>query len=142
MLLAHIFAIISAANGQPIPDDVAALVIAHETSREPKNMVFCAEVAGSDPSAAVLTLLGKSKLAFVPGSACQQGDVRHGTYLKASGQRALIVNAEWFHVTSNSEAEAHVTTYFDGLWSSAVTLVLRQVNGRWAIIGSKDSFVS
>ena len=142
MLLASLLAIVFAANGQPIPNDVAALAIAHEASKEPKDMIFCAEVAGDDPPAVVLTQLTKSKLAFVPGSACQHGDVRHGTHVIASGQRAMIVNVEWFRPTSSTDAEAHVSSYFDGLWSTAETLLLRQENGRWAIVGSKDGYIS
>lgn len=96
--------------------------------------VACLSIDGKDAPGPLVESLSRPGLAVVPGSHCVRvASEGSGSYARASGSPALLVEIEGFRVTAPGVAEVRFSGYRHRMRATYKTLEVKQVGGQWQI---------
>jgi hypothetical protein len=126
-------------------DEIREAVIRYEVgrlasaARKPDYYFLEVDQTGGDPSAALLArFAGHVPPVEAISSATRTDRVRH----KQNGGRGIVLTIRSIRHVDRDTAEVDAGHYESGLSLEGNTYQLKRRNGRWAVTGSKDYWVS
>lgn len=112
---------------------VARIVFASELGNV-DTPVACLGVDGGDASAATIASLSSAKPTLVPASECVEiADEGRGSYHRASGQPATIVDVAVFRPAAPDQGTIEISDYHHRGWASYKTLEVSRHNDQWQV---------
>ena len=114
---------------------VARLVLARELV-DVDTPVACLGVDSGDAPAAMIAALAKARpeLVLVPATACQEvADEEQGSYERASGRPATMVDVRVFRPSAPQLATVEVTSYHHRSRAAYTTLEVTRMDGHWQV---------
>ena len=114
---------------------VARATLAHALI-EVDTPVACLGVDGGDAPAAMIAALANAKpgLSLAPATACQEvADEDKGSYERASGRPATMVDVRVFRPSGPEHGTVEVTSYHHRGWATYTTLEVLRVDGQWQV---------
>ncbi|MGV8941229.1 MAG: hypothetical protein ACOH1P_06750 [Lysobacter sp.] len=97
----------------------------------------CLGIDGGDAPQAMISLLTEFRpdLTLVPASACVEiADEDRGSYERASGRPAMIVDVQVFRPSAPDHATVEINTYLHRSWASYKTLEVARRDGQWQVV--------
>ncbi len=114
---------------------VARAVLARALA-EVDTPVACLGVDGGDAPATMIAAVADVKpgLSLVPATACQEiADEDQGSYERASGRPAMMVDVHVFRPSGPEHATVELTSYHHRGWASYETLKVARVDDQWQV---------
>jgi hypothetical protein len=113
------------------PDSLAELVLREMMDEIPSDFVACVSIDGLDADETLLRTLRGSTRVVVPASECVWVlDANKGSYEKASGRKAMLINAR----VNLARDEVEYIARHHGRWATMITLRVKEEQGRWKIM--------
>lgn len=112
---------------------VARAVLASELGNV-DTPVACLGVDGGDATPELIAALPQTPLVLVPATQCVElADETRGSYHRASGQDAMIVDVRSFRPSAPDRATVEINAYHHRAWATYKTLEVARVDGAWRV---------